>query len=61
MGFSLEQVVTMATSAPAKIINRLDKLGTLALGAPPTSRSWSSSRAVEFVDTRKKRAKATST
>ena len=34
MGFSLEQVVTMATSAPAKIINRAPKIGTLALGAP---------------------------
>src|SRR5258708_6842563 len=34
MGFSLEQVVTMATSAPAKVIGRLDKLGTLAVAAP---------------------------
>ena len=34
MGFSLEQVVTMATSAPAKIINRAPKIGTLQLGAP---------------------------
>ena len=30
MGFSLEQVVTMATSAPARIINRAPKIGTLA-------------------------------
>src|SRR3954464_10616315 len=29
MGFSLEQVVAMATTAPAKIINRAPKLGTL--------------------------------
>ena len=33
-GFSLEQVVSMATSAPAKIINRAPKIGTLQLGAP---------------------------
>jgi dihydroorotase len=34
MGFSLEQVVTMTTSAPAKIINRAPKIGTLQVGAP---------------------------
>jgi dihydroorotase len=34
MGFSLEQVVTMVTSAPAKIINRAPKIGTLQVGAP---------------------------
>jgi predicted amidohydrolase len=34
MGFSLEQVVTMATTAPAKIINRAPKTGTLQVGAP---------------------------
>jgi dihydroorotase len=34
LGFSLEQVVTMATSAPAKIINRAPKIGTLQIGAP---------------------------
>ena len=34
MGFSLEQVVAMATIAPAKIINRVPKIGTLQLGAP---------------------------
>ena len=34
MGSSLEQVVAMATSAPAKIINRAPKIGTLQLGAP---------------------------
>jgi len=54
MGFSLEQVVTMATSAPAKIINRLDKLGTLALGAPAdVSILELVEGPVEFVDTRK--------
>src|SRR5215813_13224801 len=34
MGFSLDQVVTMATTAPAKIINRAPKIGTLQIGAP---------------------------
>src|SRR5438067_3167069 len=34
MGLSLEQVVTMATTAPAMIINRAPKIGTLQLGAP---------------------------
>jgi dihydroorotase len=34
MGFSLEQVVAMATIAPAKIINRAPKIGTLQIGAP---------------------------
>ena len=34
LGFTLEQVVAMATSAPAKIINRVPKLGTLQIGAP---------------------------
>jgi dihydroorotase len=34
MGFSLEQVVAMATVNPAKVINRVPKLGTLEIGAP---------------------------
>ena len=34
MGFSLEQVVAMATIAPARIINRAPKIGTLQQGAP---------------------------
>jgi dihydroorotase len=34
LGFSLEQVVAMATSTPAKVINRAPKLGTLQVGAP---------------------------
>jgi dihydroorotase len=34
LGFSLDQVVAMATINPAKIIDRLPKLGTLQIGAP---------------------------
>jgi dihydroorotase len=34
LGYTLEQVVAMATINPAKIINRAPKLGTLAVGAP---------------------------
>jgi len=34
LGFSLEQVVAMATINPAKVINRAPKLGTLQIGAP---------------------------
>ncbi len=34
LGFTLEQVVAMATVAPAKIINREPKIGTLQVGAP---------------------------
>jgi len=34
LGFTLEQVVAMATINPARIINRMPKLGTLQVGAP---------------------------
>src|SRR5471032_3040937 len=34
MGYSLEQVLGMVTTGPAKIINRLPKHGTLQVGAP---------------------------
>jgi dihydroorotase len=34
LGFTLEQVVAMATVNPAKVINRAPKLGTLQVGAP---------------------------
>jgi dihydroorotase len=34
LGFTLEQVVAMATINPAQVINRAPKLGTLQIGAP---------------------------
>jgi dihydroorotase len=34
LGCTLEQVVAMSTLNPAKVIDRLPKLGTLQLGAP---------------------------
>ena len=34
LGFSLEQVVAMATTKPAAVINRTPKLGSLQVGAP---------------------------
>jgi dihydroorotase len=34
LGYTLEQVVAMATTAPAKIINKAPKIGTLQVGAP---------------------------
>jgi dihydroorotase len=34
LGFSLEQVVAMATAKPAAVISRAPKLGTLQVGAP---------------------------
>ena len=34
MGYTLEEVVTMTTTAPARIIDRAPKIGTLQVGAP---------------------------
>jgi dihydroorotase len=34
LGYTLEQVVAMVTTAPAKIINKAPKIGTLQIGAP---------------------------
>src|SRR5712691_9326192 len=54
LGFSLEQVVAMATAAPARIIGKVDKLGTLAVGAPAdVSILELVEGPVDFVDTRK--------
>ncbi|MFL5067145.1 MAG: amidohydrolase family protein [Xanthobacteraceae bacterium] len=56
LGFSLEQVVAMATVNPAKIINRLPKLGTLQVGAPGDVAIMELVEApVSFVDTRDNR------
>jgi dihydroorotase len=53
LGFTLEQVVTMATATPAKIINRMPKHGTLQVGAPADATLLDVVNApVEFVDTR---------
>jgi len=53
MGFSLEQVIAMATINPAKVINRIPMLGTLQVGAPgDVSVLEIVDGPVEFVDTR---------
>jgi dihydroorotase len=53
MGSSLEQVVSMATTAPAKIINRAPKIGTLQVGAPADVAIMELAEGpVTFVDTR---------
>src|SRR5919198_825279 len=54
MGFTLEQVIAMATINPARVINRDPKLGTLAIGAPAdVSILEVVDGPVRFVDTRK--------
>ena len=56
LGFSLEDVVKMATVNPAKIINRMPKLGTLQVGAPgDVSIMELVEGPVSFVDTRNNR------
>jgi dihydroorotase len=56
LGFTLEQVVTMATTTPAKVINRLPKLGTLQVGAPADVAIMELVEGpVSFVDTRNNR------
>jgi len=53
LGFSLSEVVAMTTSAPARVIGRLPKHGTLQVGAPADlSLLELVEGAVEFVDTR---------
>jgi dihydroorotase len=53
LGYSLEQVVAMATVAPAKAIGRIPKLGTLQVGAPADlSILEAVNGPVSFVDTR---------
>jgi dihydroorotase len=53
MGFTLEQVVAMATINSARAIDRLPKLGTLQVGAPGDATLLEVVEGpVEFVDTR---------
>jgi dihydroorotase len=53
LGFTLEQVVAMTTINPAKIINRMPKMGTLQVGAPgDVSIMEIVEGPVSFVDTR---------
>jgi dihydroorotase len=53
LGLTLEQVVRMATSVPAGLINRLPKHGTLQVGAPADATLVEIVNGpVEFVDTR---------
>jgi dihydroorotase len=60
LGFSLEQVVSLATEKPAKIIGKVDKLGTLQVGAPADAAILDLVEgAVEFVDTVKNTRKGT--
>jgi len=53
LGFGLEEVVAMATVNPARVIGRVDKLGTLQVGAPADIAIVELVEApVSFVDTR---------
>ncbi|HEY2902305.1 MAG TPA: amidohydrolase/deacetylase family metallohydrolase [Polyangia bacterium] len=53
LGFSLSEVVAMSTVAPARIINRVDKLGTLQEGAPADVAIMQlHDEPVRFIDTR---------
>jgi dihydroorotase len=53
MGFTLEQVVAMATINPARVIGRMAKLGTLQSGAPGDLSMFELIEGpVSFVDTR---------
>jgi dihydroorotase len=53
LGFTLAQVVQMATQAPAAVIGRVPKLGTLAPGAPADLSVFELVEgAARFVDTR---------
>lgn len=56
LGFSLPEVVSMATAAPARVIGRIPKHGTLQVGAPADlSMLEIVEGPVSFVDTRENR------
>ncbi len=60
LGFPLAQVVTMATAAPARVIARIPKHGTLQLGAPADLSILELVEGpVSFVDTRNNRRDGT--
>jgi dihydroorotase len=60
MGFSLEQVVAMSTVNPARIIGKVEKLGTLQPGAPADVAILELiEQPVEFVDTRNNKRQGT--
>jgi dihydroorotase len=60
LGFSLPQVIGMITSAPAAIIGRIPKHGTLQVGAPgDVSLLEKVEGPVEFVDTRNNKRQGT--
>ena len=53
MGFTLDKVLAMATTAPARVIGRVPKLGTLQIGAPADLSMFELIEGpVSFVDTR---------
>ncbi len=53
LGFTLPEVVSMATAAPARVIGRIPKHGTLQLGAPADLSIMEIVEGpVSFVDTR---------
>jgi dihydroorotase len=56
LGFTMEQVISMATAAPARVIGRVPKLGTLQEGAPADLAMFDVVEGpVSFVDTRNNR------
>jgi dihydroorotase len=60
MGFSLEQVIAMTTTNPAKVIGRGARLGTLQVGAPGDVTVLDVVQGpVEFVDTRNNKRSGT--
>jgi dihydroorotase len=58
LGFSLSEVVSMATQVPARVIGRIPKHGTLQIGAPADLSVLELVEGpVEFVDTRNNKRK----